>query len=249
MPTPFTHLVTAAHLLEDASLPASLHDALLRETGAFLLGNIAADARVSSGLQREQTHFYAYDRPMLDHPWHVMLHDFPTLLKPETPAQRAFVAGYVAHLALDEVWSLQIVRPYFGQAEWAPGPQRFFLLNALLVAMDMRDYPLLNDWQRPTLLSAAPHRWVPFMTDADLTGWRDFVGLQLPPSGVSQTLDVIGPRVGQTPEALGTFIQSAEAMAPLYANVPADILAQTEHAMSERARQDLLAYWQATESV
>jgi hypothetical protein len=248
MPTPFTHLVTAAHLLEDAALPRPLHNQLIEETGAFLLGNVAADARVSSGIQREQTHFYAYDRPMLEHPWRVMLHDFPTLLEPETPAQRAFIAGYVAHLALDEVWSLQIVRPYFGQAEWAPGPQRFFLLNALLVAMDMRDYPLLENWQRPALLTANPQSWVPFMTDADLTGWRDFVGIQLPPGGVSQTLEVIGPRVGQAPHELGAFIQSAESMAPLYANVPADVLAQAEHDMAERARHDLLAYWEATES-
>lgn len=248
MPTPFTHLAVTARLLDASSpLPGDVRAALLAERGAFLLGNIAADARISSGLNREATHFYAYDRPMADHPWRVMLASFPSLWQPVTPAQRAFVAGYVAHLTLDEIWSLRIVRPYFGQGMWAAPPERFFLLNALLVRMDMRDYRLLEPWQRPALLAAEPGEWLPFMTGADLRGWRDFVGMQLPGEGVSLTLQVIGERVGLTPNALGSFIESAEQMAPLWANVPSDVLARAEQAMETQARLDLLAYWAETE--
>jgi len=249
MPTPFTHLAVTARLLDDSSpLPGGVRAALLAESGAFLLGNIAADARISSGLNREDTHFYAYDRPMTDHPWRVMLASFPALRRPVNPAQRAFVAGYVAHLTLDEVWSLQIVRPYFGQGTWRPPPERFFLLNALLVQMDARDYRLLPPWQRSTLLDAAPGDWLPFMTDADLRGWRDFVGLQLPREGASQTLQVIGERVGLTPEALQAFIESEERMSPLWANVPTEAVAETEQTMEARAREDLLTYWAETEA-
>ena len=249
MPTPFTHLAVTARLLDDSSpLPGGVRAALLAERRAFLLGNIAADARISSGLSRENTHFYVYDRPMTDHPWRVMLATFPGLQRPANAAQRAFVAGYVAHLTLDEVWSLQIVRPYFGQGIWATPPERFFLLNALLVHMDARDYGLLEPWQRPTLLDAEPHGWLPFMTDADLRGWRDFVGLQLPREGASQTLQVIGERVGLTPAALQAFIESAERMAPLWANVPAQAVTQAEQAMEAQARADLLTYWAETEA-
>lgn len=248
MPTPFTHLAVTARLLHESSpLPGAVRAALLAERDAFLLGNIAADARISSGLNRENTHFYAYDRPMTDHPWRVMLATFPALAQPQTAAQRAFVAGYVAHLTLDELWSLQIVRPYFGQGVWATPPQRFFLLNALLVQMDMRDYRLLERWQRPALLGAEPSAWLPFMADADLRGWRDFVGQQLPDAGASLTLAVISERVGLTPEALGAFVESADDMAPLWANVPPEVVADTEAAMETQAREDLLTYWWETE--
>lgn len=246
MPTPFTHLVVAARLLEDARVPADVRAALADECGAFLLGSIAADARVSSGLLRENTHFYAYDRPITEHPWRVMLAQYPALWQPKTLAQRVFVAAYVAHLALDELWSVQVVRPYFGDANWAGSSERFFLLNALLVKMDMRDYRQLPDWQRAALLGVAPRAWVPFMSDADLAGWRDFVGTQLPPDGHSQTLAVIGERVGRTPADLQALIDSDEAMALLWQNLPKEVVAQAEQSMAERARRDLLAYWAET---
>ena len=86
------------------------------------------------------------------------------------------------------------------------------------------------------------------VTDADLRGWRDFVGPQLPPEGASRTLEVIGERVGLTPDALQAFIESAEQMAPLSANLPADVVAQAEQAMETQARLDLLTYWAETEA-
>lgn len=244
MPTPFTHLVTAAKLLADESLPDDLHALLAAERGAFLLGNIAADARVSSGILREQTHFYSHNQPIQEHPWRVMVGTFPQLLRPTSTGARAFVAGYVAHLALDEVWSIRIVRPYFGEASWATRPERFIWLNALLVAMDERDYRQIDEWQRSALLNAKPSGWTPFMGDGDLSDWRDFVGRQLPPGGESQTLTVIGERMGFTPEALQALIKSDEAMLPLRANVPPDVTAQAEAEMAERARLDLLRYWE-----
>ena len=243
MPTPFTHLAVTDRLLTDGRLPEDVRATLLAERSAFLLGNVAADARISSGLNREATHFYAYDRPMVEHPWRVMLASFPALQRPVNAAQRAFVAGYVAHLALDELWSIQIVRPYFGLAAWGTPSERFFLLNALLVQMDERDYRLLPPWQRAALLAASPRDWLPFMADADLAGWRDFVGLQLPPEGMTQTLNVIGERVGLMPDALQAFIESPAQMAPLWANLPPEVVAQAERDMEEQSRLDLLAYW------
>lgn len=244
MPTPFTHLATAARILNDARVPPSLHAALMVEKGAFLLGNIAADARVSSGIERAQTHFYSFDRPITEHPWRVMLARFPQLTRPTSMAQRVFLAGYVAHLAMDEVWSVRIVRPYFGEGAWGTPAQRFLLLNALLVRMDLRDYAALADWQRLALLEASPHGWLPFMTDMDLAGWRDFVGAQLPPDGESQTLAVIGERIGYQPAALQALVASADAMTLLWDNVPEVVVTQAERAMREQSLLDMLTYWQ-----
>ncbi|MBZ0288780.1 MAG: zinc dependent phospholipase C family protein, partial [Anaerolineae bacterium] len=131
MPTPFTHLETAQRLLRDPQVPAAARALLEAERSAFLLGQIAADARVNSGLLRTDTHFYHYDQPIIQHPWRVMLERHPALLQAETAAQRAFLAGYVAHLCVDEVWLMEMLKPHFGDRDWAPQPTRFFILHIL----------------------------------------------------------------------------------------------------------------------
>ena len=67
MPTPFMHLAFAKRLISDKTLPGSAHALLEASWGAFLLGSIAPDARVSSGLERSQTHFFEY-LPKIDPP-------------------------------------------------------------------------------------------------------------------------------------------------------------------------------------
>lgn len=244
MPTPFTHLRVAACLLADADLPADVLAALRAERGAFLLGNIAADARVASGVSREDTHFYAYDQPLAEQPWRRMLRRYPLLADARNPAQRAFLAGYVAHLAMDEIWSLEMVRPYFALREWAARDERFLMLNLLLIWQDERDYHRLEDWQREALLAAMPDNWLPFMPDDALAAWRDFVAAQLPPQGASQTLTVIGERVGLPPEVLHARVHSRETMETgLWAHVPREVVAGVEQTMYARARADLLRFW------
>lgn len=243
MPTPFTHLRVASRLLADEALPPDVCALLNASRGAFLLGNIAADARVSSGISREQTHFYAYDRPVQEHPWRLMLQQYPALVRTTRPAQRAFVAGYVAHLTLDEVWSLEMIRPFFAEREWASRDHRFLMLNLLLIWMDRRDYAQLEAWQREALLATTPDGWAPFIPDEELAAWRDFVGCQLPPGGESQTLAVIGERIGTSPDALRALLNSEERMnADLWAHVPPEALARVEAEMYALARTNMLLY-------
>lgn len=249
MPTPFTHLETAQRLLTDERVPESTRDFLRAELGAFLLGNIAADARVSLGLDREQTHFYAYSKPIVEHPWRVMLARYPSLRAKTSAGQRAFMAGYVAHLSMDEYWSLHMVRPHFAAGTWLTEHRRFVMLNILLIHMDERDYPRLCGWQQPTLTTAAqPANWTPFMSDDDLRGWRDFVGAQLPPVGVSQTLDVLAPRIAMTPNSIRALLDSPEQMTrDLWRHVPPPLAAQVEAGMYAFAREQMSSYLDETE--
>ncbi len=242
MPTPFTHLVVAQRLLTDDRVPGAARALLASERGAFLLGTIAADARVSSGIDREHTHFYAYNQSIVEPPWRVMLAKYPSLAQPRTAAQRAFVAGCVAHLVMDALWSQDMVRPYFVQREWAPQAHRLLMLNVLVIWMDERDYPRLEAWQRRALLSAQPDDWLPFIPDSDLREWRDFVGRQLPPEGQSATLQVLGERIGTRPDVLRQILDSLDATGELWANVPPEVVARLEARIYERARADMLAY-------
>jgi hypothetical protein len=244
MPTPFTHLAFAQRVLVDTALPAAMRDSLHSERGAFLLGSIAADARVSSGMDREQTHFYAYDKPIKDHPWRVMVQRNPALLLPQDAAHRAFVAAYVAHLSVDEFWSLNMVGPQFAMREWASRVHRFLFLQIILTYMDERDYAVLQPWQHDQIAAAAPDDWLPFMSDDVLREWRDFVDAQIAPGGVSQTVAILAERIKRTPDDLRAILDSpAEMQHGLWDYIPQTFLADVESRMYDFAREQMLIYW------
>ncbi len=228
--------------MRDNDVPEAVRLALTAERSAFLLGNIAADARVNSGIKRADTHFYTYDEPLRDHAWRVMLARHPVLQTAISPDQRAFLAGYVAHLAMDEVWMLDLLRDYFFDAQWRDHKFRFLMLHILLTRIDERDNALLEAWHAPTLQAAQPADWLPFMSTADLMAWRDFIHLQLV-SG-SQTLAVLGKRVNKTPDEFRAILDSPERLqADLWDHVPPAIVEQVETRMYTFAREQLLIYW------
>jgi hypothetical protein len=244
MPTPFTHLEAAQRLLQDPLVPDDIRRQLGAESGAFLLGNIAADARTESGLKREDTHFYTYDRDIKVHPWRVMLHLHPSLTSVHDAAGRAFLAGYVAHISMDEWWTLHMLAPYFGGREWAPRPQRFLMLHIVLIYMDERDLGRLQHWQFETLCGAEPDEWLPFMSDTILESWRDFIAEQIRPGSDSQTLAVFGSRIGKTPAELRAILDSPAVMeADLWQHITPALLAEVEAGMYRHARAQMLAYW------
>src|SRR5882724_7305584 len=121
MPTPFMHMALAERLLADPALPPAEHDLLADHWGAFLLGSIAPDARVSSGLDRVSTHFFEY-LPKVDPPAvTAMLTRHPDLRRDQIDdaGRVAFVAGYAAHLAMDQVWCTDLLFPAFFHSDWA----------------------------------------------------------------------------------------------------------------------------------
>jgi hypothetical protein len=245
MPTPFTHLETAQRYLADEQLSPETRALLNAERSAFLLGNIAADARVGASVSRETTHFYAYDRPIEERPWRVMMQRYPTLHTAHSPAQCAFLAGYVAHISIDEYWTLNMVRPYFVKREWDTTSRdfRFLMLHIILSYMDERDLVVLDGWQHESLCAAEPSEWLPFISDDTLVGWRDFIGEQIAPGGESRTLALFGERIGKRPEQLRAILDSPEQIQKgLWANVPPADLARVEAEMYRFARVQMAAY-------
>lgn len=234
----------AQNLLNDPHVPAACRALLRAERSAFLLGSIAADARVSSGLKRADTHFYRYDEPLRDRAWRVMLAAYPTLHPARSAAHRAFLAGYVAHLSMDEFWTEQMMRTHFVEREWGIDRNfRFFMLHILLIYMDERDYTRLESWQPADLRAAQPDQWLPFIGDYDLIAWRDFIAEQL--SGASQTLTVFGERIRKTPADFRAVLDQPEQMQMhLWQHVSPALLADTESAMHQFAREQMVVYWQ-----
>jgi hypothetical protein len=92
------------------------HRLLDDERGNLYLGSTAPDIRVITRWDRERTHFF--DLSSFDEQDGVsgLFEAHPQLREPARLAARtaAFVAGYVTHLVMDELWINTIYRPYFG---------------------------------------------------------------------------------------------------------------------------------------
>lgn len=243
MPTPFSHLAAAQRLLEDVQIPASYRHLLWQERGAFLLGSVAADARVGASLPREKTHFYSYERGIVETPWRVMMRENPGLLQPHNDAHRAFVAGYVAHLGMDEIWSREMVGPHFVRRDWGDQAFRFYMLHITLIHMDERDLAQLESWQADSLCSAKPDHWLDFISDHDLRTWQTRIYEQIKPGGKSETLEVFGERIFKTPAEIRAFLDSETQMFEgLWAHISPGLLADIEAQMYENARHQMSLY-------
>ena len=210
MPTPFYHLHLAQELLVEESCSPLWQD----EPGAFYLGNIAPDAQNVAGQSRESTHFF--EVPMRDATpaWEVMFNQYPSLIHILTPAQRAFLAGYICHLAVDQMWITDIFEPVFvDEAKWEKPRDRFFIHNILRIYLDELDRPALaSNGVGASLKKAQPDHWLPFLNDAALSHWRDFVAEQLVEGGAAQTIEVFAKRMKRPPSDFESLLQSPTQM-------------------------------------
>jgi hypothetical protein len=161
-----------------------------------------------------------------------MLGRHPELRRPAlTDAARiAFVAGYVAHLAMDEVWCTDILFPCFF-ASWGTPRQRLVALHVLLAYLDNRDLKTLPAADYGQLRDATPQSWLPFIGDSDLAVWRDVVAHQLGPDGSNQTFDILGKRWGLPPPNGCLCGRRAPDAETVWANVQPQQVAHVESAM------------------
>lgn len=250
MPTPFTHLEIAQRLVSDEQLPLDLREALQDSVGAFLLGSIAADARVNAGTDRADTHFYSYTKPIERPPYQIMLERYPTLNQPTKPDHLAFIMGYIAHLCVDEYWAIHMSSPHFYMREWADVQERYYMLHIILIYMDERDYHQLADWQPDALHSAQPQTWLPFMSDEVLSGWQDLIYQQINAPNKSLTLEIFGGRIHKTAEELRQVLDTPEVMQQrLWQHIPLEILAEVEAGMYAYAREQIALYWQTQKAI
>lgn len=246
------HMAVAHRLICDHEIPIPLRDFVQAAWGAFLCGTIAPDARVSSGIARVNTHFFEYE-PVVDPPAiAAMFKIYPALRYSALMAQSdhtngvshaAFIAGYVTHLAMDELWSIELLFPYFF-AEWGTKQSRFLMLHMLLGYLDQRDRRTLPDSDYLALARATPHDWLPFIPDIDLSMWQDIIAKQLAPGAASQTLQILGQRIAMSGEQMAAFINDPVRMNDeLWQNVPPEAVAKVEEDMYRAARLALVSYF------
>jgi hypothetical protein len=197
VPTPFYHLSVAYELLEQPALSNRIRNYLIDHRAAFLLGKTAPDVQVMSGQKRHETHFYTIPPGDATPAWKRLLEHHPVLGNHDSlpPEQVAFLAGYSCHLQADEAWLHQIFLPVFGpNASWDDFHRRLYLHNILRAYLDRGVLKTLPTDTGQYLQGTMPSGWLPFVEDAHLEKWRDFLTTQLQPGAHIQTVDVFAGR-------------------------------------------------------
>jgi len=224
MPTPVHHLVIAQAIVADSWLTGAARQLIESQRGAFLLGSIAPDVQSVSRQPREATHFFKLP-PTDARPGHaIMLAQHSALARAErlAPAHAAFIAGYVTHLALDELWIAQMFGPCFGmEAKWGTFRERLLIHNVLRTWLDERDQRRLDGRTSDLLARVEPQGWLPFVRDAGLRAWRDEIAEELAPGAIVRTAQVFAERLQVSPLELRRLLDSpAEMQQRVFARVP-----------------------------
>ncbi len=175
MPPLVTHMIAAVRA--GGQVDADGLD-LGRSNGDYLLGATTPDIRVLTRWDRERTHFFdIYDDGHQDcvenfFGAHRTFRD-PSRLTQET---RAWVAGYLTHVIMDQEYVLQIYRPYFGSRSLLGGGSRANLLDRVLqYELDRREREASHEMQqiRHALFGSAVEIDAGFVDRSLLERWRD----------------------------------------------------------------------------
>ncbi len=238
------HLALAEEILRQNDLTPAVHHLLAEQRGPFLLGNTAPDVKTVSGQRREESHFYTIPRTS-ERPAHETLFNaYPELGHAErlSPPHAAFIAGYIAHLLLDEIWLDDIFQACFLQ-DWGPRYERLFLHNVLRTWMDYNDQRRLNGNVVAALREAEPRGWLPFVSDEHLRVWRDWLVEQLGPGQKMETAEVFARRMGIPTAMLEAVAQSPQQMERRIFSHCSQSVLQTFHEMGYERSVELIEWY------
>ncbi len=176
MPPLYIHLVIAR---EAASKCKS--EQLQLNRGNYLLGSTLPDVHViTATMSRQSTHFFDLNQKSNGGSINEFLKTHPELTKGKHLSQvtKATVAGYLSHLAVDDLWIADIYRPFFGPASsLADDPQANLLDRALQHELEKkeRDDLTVRDDILALLHGPLPIDNLGFIDGRALKRWQGFV--------------------------------------------------------------------------
>ena len=249
MPSLGSHLARAIVVADRLALPA-----IEADRGAYYLGATAPDIRVMLDVDRRETHFYDLDDFAEQDSIARMFEAHPGLADAGLEdATRAFMAGYLTHLVLDETYIAEVYRPCFGAySEIDEDPRSDILDRALQYEVDVRDRAdrARMAGVRAALASAGGVRGVPFIDDARLAEWAARVDdIATRPADYSRFAQTLTRHLGRDAMGGGNAIREACAnpavlIAEAFAVVGDERLARfIEHA-DERAAERVRGFLQ-----
>jgi hypothetical protein len=154
------------------------HPALEADLGAYYLGSTAPDIHVLTRWERERTHFFDLNEFGHQDGVAALFSQHPELADRGrlNPSTGSFMAGYVSHLVMDEVWIEDIYRPFFGQRSPLGGDARANVLDRVLqYELDRRERTKreIMEHVRLELAASALEIYVGFIDAESLRRWRD----------------------------------------------------------------------------
>lgn len=176
MPPICWHLVT----VREASRQIDI-SAVQEHPAWFLLGATTPDIRVISPFTRAQTHFFDLDVQEQESGTRRIFESYPDWVRAYLADDRhqAFVAGYLTHLVMDELWIMSIYRPVFGgESPLADDSRRNLLDRIVQFGMDRRER--LNRDQmgeiKRTLQDFTADGGIGFLDEPLLRRWHEVIG-------------------------------------------------------------------------
>ena len=149
--------------------------------GSCLLGSTAPDIRAMAKWDRQRTHFAPLSVDEVGTGTKEMFAQHPRLAdhKSQTPETRAFILGYVCHLAADEIWITTMFRPNFEEGSQGISNQLEGQIWDRALQLDMDRSVLEEDFfeLNPDMLISGAEKSVliDFLEDELLSEWRDWV--------------------------------------------------------------------------
>jgi hypothetical protein len=229
------------------------HPTVDRHLGAFLLGSVSPDIRIITRGKRDDTHFVHLDFQREGEGLEGLFQLHPHLAKATalTESTRAFIVGYASHLFADELWILEMYRPFFGNRDVFQDHLRGDLMDrALQLELDRREQLALGGLEtlHPLLVKAEEDVEVGFISSSTMCEWRQWVEGALDWSFTWDRLRAMARRVGsrsidpsedQLKEMVEEFLESVpHGLERIYQAIPRERV----EAFRERSIQDLLKF-------
>jgi hypothetical protein len=229
------------------------HPTVDRHLGAFLLGSVSPDIRIITRGKRDDTHFVNLDFQREGEGLEGLFQLHPHLAQAAalTEPTRAFIVGYASHLFADELWILELYRPFFGNRDVFQDHLRGDLMDrALQLELDRREQLALGGLEtlHPLLVKAEEDVEVGFISSSTMCEWRQWVEGALDWSFTWDRLRVMARRVGsrskdpsedQLKEMVEEFLESvSHGLERIYQAIPRERV----EAFRERSIQDLLKF-------
>lgn len=150
------------------------------DRGSYYLGATAPDIRVLTRVDRSKYHFFDLERLESQDSVARLLEEYPRLgLASELDAPtRAFMAGYLTHLVMDEIYIERMYREFFGERSGLAGDPRGNVLDRVLqYEMDRRQREDLTAMAeiKEVLAHTTVQADVEFIAAETLGRWREVV--------------------------------------------------------------------------
>lgn len=144
------------------------------------MGSVSPDIRIITRGKRDDTHFTRLDFQRKGESLECLFRHHPQLAQANglTEPTRAFMVGYASHLLADELWILELYRPFFGNRDVFHDHLRGDLMDrALQLELDREEQLALGGLGtlHPLLVEAEENVEVCFIPSTTMCQWRLWV--------------------------------------------------------------------------